>query len=163
MTKNLGLTAALAIVFALPVLSKDEGFNGKWMIDKQASTATFDIPDQLMQQIKQKGSDMNIMTTWKEPHGGIAPLGLLGVMTTNLKISVDGQESTNEIGPFKQVSKTTQSANQLKTVYTAVVNGEHVTGNWTRTVSDDGKQMTLEIDQKSATKTNQAKLVFRRK
>jgi hypothetical protein len=147
----------------LPALPKDEGFAGKWVIDKGASTATFEIPDQLTEQIRTKGSDLTILATWREPHDGLAPLGLLGIMTTNLKLNLDGQDVTNDIGPFKQVSKTTQNGNQLITDYTAVVNGEQVTGRWTRTLAEDGKQMTLDIDQKSGSKSNQAKLVFHRK
>jgi hypothetical protein len=148
---------------AAPVLPKDSGFNGRWLIDKKASTATFEIPDNLMQQIKTKGSDLMIQTTWREPQGGMAPLPLLGVMTTDLKLNLNGQDESNDIGPFKHVSKTTQNGNQMMTDYTAVVNGDTVTGHWTRTLSDDGKQMTLEINQKSGSQTNQGKLVFNRK
>ena len=147
----------------MPAVPKDEGFAGKWVIDKGASTASFEIPDQLTQQIRNKGSELTILTTWREPQDGLAPLGLLGIMTTNLKLSLDGQDATNDIGPFKQVSKTTQNGNQLVTDYTAVVNGEQVTGRWTRTLAADGKQMTLDIDQKSGSKSNQAKLVFLRR
>jgi hypothetical protein len=157
------LTFVLSALIALPVLAKDDGFNGKWVIDKNASTANFEIPGQLTQQIKTKGSDLMILTTWREPTNGIAPLGLLGVMTTNLKLNLNGQDATNNIGPFKQVSKTSHSANQMVTDYTAVVNDDQVTGHWTRTLSGDGRQMTLEIDQKSGSQNNQAKLVFHRK
>jgi hypothetical protein len=160
---RLFLLFALTALFALPVLPKDDGVSGKWVIDKNASTASFEIPDQLMQQIKKKGSDLAILTTWREPNNGMAPLGLLGIMTTNLKLNLNGQDETNEIGPFKQVSKTTQTGNQLITDYTAVVNGEQVTGHWVRTLSEDGRDMTLEIAQKSRSQNNQAKLVFHKK
>src|ERR1035441_5732385 len=157
------LTFVLSALIALPVLAKDDGFNGKWVIDKNASTANFEIPGQLTQQIKTKGSDLMILTTWREPMSGIAPLGLLGVMTTNLKLNLNGRDATNNIGPFKQVSKTSHNANQMVTDYTAVINNDQVTGHWTRTLSGDGRQMTLEIDQKSGSQNNQAKLVFHRK
>ncbi len=162
-SKRFVLISGLATLFALPVLPKDNGFNGKWMIDKSASTASFDIPDNLMQQIKEKGSDISILSTWREPGNGIAPLPLLGVMTTNLNLKLSNEDAINEIGPFKQASRTTRNGNQLITEYTALVNGENVTGKWVRTLSADGKQMTLEITQQSGSKNNQGKLVFNRK
>lgn len=163
MSKRFLLIPAVAVLFALPALPKDDGFTGKWILDKPASTASFDIPDNLMQQIKKKGSELTIQTTWREPANGITPMPLLGIMVTDLRLSVDGQDVTNEIGPFKQASRTTMRANTMVTDYTALVNGEQVTGQWTRTLSDDGKDMTLAIDQKSGSKSNQGKLVFHRK
>ncbi len=152
-----------AALMALPALPKNDGFNGKWMIDKSASTADFEIPDNLMQQIKTKGSDMSIQNTWKEPKNGIAPLPLLGIMTTNFTLNLDGKDQINEIGPFKQASKTTRSGNTLVTDYTALVNDENVTGHWVRSLSEDGKQMTLELTQTSGAKNSKGKLVFRKK
>jgi hypothetical protein len=164
-SKRLLLIVSLAALFALPALPKDDGFNGKWVIDKDASKASFDIPDQLTQEIKKKGSNLMILTTWREPQNGLAPLGLLGIMATNMKLNLNDQDETNEVGPFKHVSKTTQTGNQLVTDYNAASaeNAEQVSGRWTRTLSEDGRQMTLEITQKSGSKNNEAKLVFRRK
>ncbi len=165
-----GVIALLGIVsLSVGVLlakdSNDSRFKGKWVLDRGASTATFDIPDNLMQEIKSKGSDLTIVTTWREPRNGIAPLGLLGVMTTQYQIGLNGQETTNYVGPFKVVSKTTENGNQLVTDWTAAdQNGKIVTGHWTRTVSDDGRQMTLEIqEQETGGSNNSAKLVFRKK
>jgi hypothetical protein len=85
-------------------------------------------------------------------------------MTTHLTLTTDGQETTNFIGPFKQVSKTTQNGKQLVTDWQAVVNGENVKGQWTRTLSDDGKMMTLEIQESTNDgKSNSGKLTFKRK
>ena len=163
MSKRFLLILVVTVIFALPALPKNDGFNGKWMLDKNASTASFDIPDNLMQQIKAKGSTLDILTTWREPANGIAPLGLLGVMTTNLKLNLKGQEDRNQIGPFNPVFKSTQNGNQIVTDYTAFSNGQQVTGHWTRSLSGDAKQMTLEITQNTGAQNNQAKLVFQRK
>ena len=158
------LLFAFAVLFGGVLFSKDTGFNGKWVLDRGASTATFDIPDNLTQEIKPKGSDLTIITTWKEPENGMAPLGLLGIMTTEFKCGTDGQENTNIIGPFKQVSKTTANGNQLVTEWTAGdQNGKTVTGHWTRTLSDDGNQMILEVQEQDSGKSNNAHLVFRKK
>lgn len=154
--------AALLVIAAPP--DNDHPFNGKWNLDKSASTASEDIPDHVVQQIKQKGDELTIQTTWQEPQNGIAPLTLLGIMTTQLKLTTNGSESTNQIGPFKQVSKTTANGNQLVTDWTALVNGATVTGHWTRSLSDDGKGMTLDIkEQTSDGKSNEAHLVFKKK
>jgi hypothetical protein len=62
------------------------------------------------------------------------------------------------------VSKTTQSGNQLVTDWTAAdQNGKTVSGHWTRTLSDDGNQMALEVQEEESGKSNNARLVFRRK
>jgi len=162
--RRISLTIAFAILSAGVLFSRDSGYKGKWVLDRGGSTATFDIPDNLTQEFKPKGSDLTIVTTWKEPETGIAPLGLLGIMTTEFKCGMSGQESTNIIGPFKQVSKTTQNGNQLVTEWTAAdQNGNTITGHWTRTLSDDGNQMTLELQEQESGKTNNGRLIFRRK
>jgi hypothetical protein len=155
------IIAALAVA---SISAKDDGFTGKWVIDKGSSTATADIPDNLTQQIKKKGNALEIETVWREPRNGMAPLALLGIMITNLKLGLDGQDTTNQIGPFKQISKTTEDGNRMVTDWTAVVNGESIKGQWVRTLSSDGKHMTLDIQETtSGGQSNTGKLVFNRK
>lgn len=157
-------TAILGVAATCLLAAKDDVFAGKWVIDKSASTATAEIPDGLTQQVKKKGEGLAIETYWKEPRSGMAPLVLLGIMTTNLKLDLNGQESTNWIGPFQQVSKTTQKGNQLDTDWHAVVNNQHVRGHWTRTLSADGKSMTLDIQQSTDDgKSGTGKLVFKKR
>jgi len=151
-------------VLAVSILAKDDAFTGKWALDKSVSTATADIPDGLRQEIKKKGDGYMVETVWREPGNGIAPLALLGIMTTQLALGLDGKETRNQIGPFMQVSKTSQNGNQLVTEWTAVVNGETITGHWTRTLSDDRRSMTLDIQETMTDgKANSGKLVFKRK
>jgi hypothetical protein len=145
-------------------MAKDDGFTGKWVIDKQASTATADIPDGLTQQFKKKGDGYTIETTWREPRSGIAPLLLVGIMTTQFKLGTKGEEVKNQVGPFMQASKTTLNGNQLVTDWTAVVNGQAVRGQWTRTLNDAGNSMTLDIKESTDDgKSNTGKLVFNKK
>jgi hypothetical protein len=154
----------VGLLIATLAFAKDEGFEGKWMIDKGASTATCDIPDALTQRIKKKGDGYEIETVWKEPRNGIAPLVLLGVMTTNFKLGGPGKDTVNQVGPFMQNTRTTYSADQLITEWTAHVEGKPVNGKWTRTLSPDGRTMTLEIQESSADgNSGNAKLVFTRK
>jgi hypothetical protein len=163
--KHLSVTAVLlALTVSGFVFARDTGFKGKWILDKGASNATEEIPDNLVQEIKPDGSDVTIITTWREPKTGIAPIALLGIMTTKLQLRADGQEQTNYIGPFKQVSKTTQNGNQMVTEWTAVdQNGKTVSGHWTRTLSPDGQQMTLDVQEQDSGQQHTAKLVFKRK
>jgi hypothetical protein len=142
------------ITFAISVAASVGGansFDGKWVLDKKAgNTATVPPPDDLRQNIKASGGNISIDTTFKEPNNAITPLLYLGIMVTNLKLDAGGSETVNQVGPFMQTSKTTIDANKMDTEWIAKhTSGEVVTGHWTRTVSDDGKHMTLEIKESS--------------
>jgi hypothetical protein len=143
-----GLT--LLTVLALPICAKDsdQGFGGKWVLDKKSSKAP-QTPEDLRQDIRQQGSEIIIQSRFKEPANGIAPLLFLGIMTSTLRLTTDGQDAQNQIGPFQQASKTTLDGRKMETDWTAMVNGDEVKGHWTRTLSEDGKRMTLEIKESS--------------
>jgi hypothetical protein len=158
-------TCCLACVLCVAGWAKTSGFDGKWELQKDQSTATASIPDGLQEQIKQRGSEMVIQSRWHEPPNGITPLLLLGVMVSEVKLNTDGSQTTSQIGPFAAATTTKQDGdNTLKTEWQATVNGQSVTGHWVRTLSSDGKNMTLDIQQQSGDgKTGTAKLVFKRK
>lgn len=141
--------AALALSI-IPIGAKDShaGFDGKWVLDKHSSKAP-EVPDDLRQEIRIKGSDVTIQSQFKEPANGIAPLLMLGIMVSSLHLTTDGQEIQNQIGPFAQTSKTTLDGNKMETEWNAVVNGDQVQGHWTRTLADDGKRMTLHVKESS--------------
>ena len=156
----------LSLVFLIASIStvsaKDEGFSGRWMLDK--SEASDNAPANLEIRIKQDGSGVTIESTFKEPDNGIVPLLYLGVMTSKMHLSVDGGAQQNQIGPFQMASKTTLNGNQMDTEWTAAVKDDRVQGHWTHTLSDDGKHMTLEIKESSTEgQTAQATLHFVRK
>jgi hypothetical protein len=151
-------------LIAAGTYAKDGGsFEGKWVLDKGQSTATSGIPDGLEEQIKNKGSEMVIESKWKEPADGMAPMVLLGVMTTELKLKTDGSQTETRIGPFQGATTTKQDGSAMLTNWQTQANGQPVSGQWTRTLSPDGKTMTLDIKQTSDGKDGTAKLVFRRK
>ncbi len=162
----LGVAAVLTAVLILPLSAKDpkdKGFSGKWSLDKNASHGSEPLAD-LHQNIKDGGSEVTIQSAFPEPANGIAPLLYLGIMTTNLKLKTDGQEITNQIGPYMQVSKTTLDGNKMITEWHTEINGDPVQGRWVRTLSDDGKQMTLEITESSTQgQKGDATLVLHRK
>jgi hypothetical protein len=159
-----GFALILSLTLALSAKDpKEQGFSGKWSLVKDGTHSTDPLPD-LHQEVKIKGSDVTIMNRFPEPANGIAPLVFLGIMTTAIHLKTDGSEVTDQIGPFAYVSKTTLDGNTMSTDWHAVVNGDPVQGKWVRTVSDDGKQTTLQITETSTKGQNgNATLVFKRK
>ena len=152
--RKLNGALVLAVVFAastaLPLIAGDstDAFAGKWILDKKLSNAPLGLRD-LEQTIKQTGPDIKIESKFAEPGNGVVPLLYMGVMTTDLTLKADGSETQNQIGPFQQASKTTLNGNQMETDWTATVRGDPIRGHWTRTISPDGKHMTLNIKESS--------------
>ena len=148
----ISLAVAIGFIFAANANArdaKDEGFTGKWTLDKR-SPRPGDAPNNLDTRIKQDGSGLTIESTFKEPENGVVPLVYLGLMTTRMHLNTNGEEQENVIGPFTMSSKTAMNGNRMLTDWTANMKGDQVQGHWTHTLSDDGKRMTLEIKQSSA-------------
>lgn len=158
----LSLALLMASTSLVSASGKDDGFSGKWVLDKDQPSS--DAPANLETKIKQDGSGITMESTFKEPDSGVVPLVYLGIMTTRMHLSSDGGTQQNQIGPFQVASKTSINGNQMDTEWTAVVKGDQVQGHWTHTISDDGKHMTLEIKESSTQgQTAQATLHFVRK
>ncbi len=158
------LTGFAVLILACATLSAKNktGFDGKWAIEKD-SQGDEPLPLELIQNIKQKDTDVDIETTFAEPQNGVVPLLYVGIMTSRLDLSTDGSERQNQIGPFQQASKTTVDGNTMTTEWTAVIKGDNVNGKWVRTLDPDGKHMTLQINESSKGQDHQATLKFRRK
>lgn len=143
------VASVLFLAFSvLSVNAKDEGFSGRWVLDK-GSPCPDDCPNQLEERIKHDGSGVTIESTFKEPANGVVPLLYLGVMTTRLHLNTTGDDQQNQIGPFQMGSRTKLNGNQMDTDWTAMVKGDQVQGHWTHTLSNDGRHMTLEIKENS--------------
>jgi hypothetical protein len=154
----------LAVGLCYAAGARNTGFDGKWELDKAQSTATSDIPDGLEQQIKHKGPGVLIQSRWRELNNATAPMVLLGVMVSELSLKTDGTSSTTQMGPFAASATTKEDGNNMTTNWQTTVNGQAVTGHWTRTLAEDGKSMTLNIEQTSSEgKPGSAKLVFKRR
>jgi hypothetical protein len=153
-------------VLSVPIIAKDakdQGFSGKWVLDKKESHGSEQLADLLLD-IKPDGNTIVIQNRFPEPANAIAPLLYLGIMTTTLKLNTDGSETTNQIGPYTQISKTTVDGNTMTTEWHSEINGDPVQGKWIRTLSDDGKRMTLQINESSTKgQSGDATLVFHRK
>jgi hypothetical protein len=122
------------------------GFDGKWELDKKAQQPTGG-PEDLQIELKQDGPKL-----W------------VGIMTYELELTTDGTEKVNQIGPFAHNSRTTIDGNKMTTDFTASNEGGKVEGQWIRTLSEDRKQMTMQV---LATASDGRKLdqtlVFKRK
>jgi hypothetical protein len=124
-------------------------FTGKWELDKKKTQAQ-GAPEDLKLEIKENGNKLQIQSKYREPKNAIYPLLWVGIMTYNLELSTDGSPFTNHIGPFTHVSKTKIEGNRMVTDFTAHIEKGNVTGQWVRTVSDDGREMTCQINTKSS-------------
>lgn len=143
------LSTLFVMTLGTAINAKDEGsFSGKWVLDKNGGRSS-NSPVNLVSKIKQDGSRVTIESTFKEPENGVVPLLYLGIMTTQMKLSLDGDTSQNQIGPFQMASKTTMNGNTMETEWTAEVKGDQVQGHWTHTLDSDGKHMTLAIKESS--------------
>ena len=138
------------------------GFEGKWVLDR-GSTGDEVVPVNLVQNIKQHGSNYDIQSTFAEPQDGVVPLLYVGIMTTSLTLSTDGSEQQNQIGPFQHASKTAMDGTTMTTEWRAVIQGDDVTGKWIRTLDGDGRHMTMTVQESSKGQDHQATLKFRRK
>jgi hypothetical protein len=151
LVKSIVLLFAIAFVGVFSAASaKDspDGYSGKWVLDKK-SPRPGDAPNDLETKIKQDSSGLTIESTFKDPDNGVVPLLYLGVMTNRLRLNTDGQEQQTQIGPFMAVFKTTMDGSTMTTDFTAEIKGDQVQGHWVRTLSEDGKHMTLDIKESS--------------
>ena len=138
-------------------------FTGKWEIDKKKTQAA-GAPEDLKLDIKEDGTKLKIQSKYREPKSNVYPLLWVGIMTYDLELGVDGKETTNHIGPFTHVSKTTVEGNKMITDFTAQINNGNVTGQWVRTVSTDGREMTCQINTKASDgRTLNQTLFFKKK
>jgi hypothetical protein len=160
----IGLCAAFLLCTGVSGKDAESGFSGTWDFDKSQSTASSDIPNGLQQQIKHNKSEMVIKSKWMEPETGVAPLVLLGVMTSELKLKTDGRLAKKQFGPFITTSSTKQDGDIVVTNWQVNANGEPMSSEWRRTLASDGKTMMLDIQQSTRNgKNSNAKLVFRRR
>ena len=135
-------------VATLAAKDNPDSYAGKWVLDKHAPRPG-DAPNDLKTKIKQDGTELTIESTFNEPSSGVVPLLYLGIMTNKLELNTDGEEQHAQIGPFTATFKTTTDGNKMMTDWTAAINGDPVQGHWVHTLSDDGKHMTLEIQESS--------------
>jgi hypothetical protein len=139
------------------------GFEGKWVLDKNKTHAT-GAPEDLQLEMKQNGPNLTIKSKYREPKSAVYPLLWVGIMTYELDLTTDGTEKVNQIGPFAHNSRTRIEGNKMITEFVASDGPGKVDGQWIRTLSPDGKEMSLQVlaSASDGRKLDQT-LVFRRK
>lgn len=155
----------LATAIALPAAAAGlEPFEGKWRLDKKKTQAV-GAPAELETEIKANGGDgLLVKSKYAEPKNAMYPLMWVGIMAAEVPLSTDGSEKVNQIGPFTHVSKTSIDGNRMTTDWRANMENGHVEGQWIRTVSADGREMTLQIISKASDGRNMDQtLVFKRR
>lgn len=158
------LTGMLALLLPALVAKDQTGFEGKWKLDSKKSQSIGQAPDGLTEEIKMDGTQVVIRSKYMEPKNAIYPISMLGLMTNEIKLNADGSDVTNSIGPFSHTSKTTLEGNKMTTEWAAQVEQGKVTGKWVRTLSADGKQMTVEVHtEEPGGKVTDSNLLFVRK
>jgi hypothetical protein len=123
---------------------------GKWVMDKKKSVSGKFAPVDLVQEIKMNGTEIVVESKYVEPKSGVYPLFWVGLMTPRLQLASDGSEVLNQVGPFAHKSKTTVDGNKMVTEWVAVNDPGSVEGQWIRTLSEDGREMTLELKGKAS-------------
>jgi hypothetical protein len=160
--KSLILTSCFALALTLNATAADipsgttssavqtslspSSFAGKWVLDAKKSPNVANAPAHLIQEIKPDGEKLVVKSRYDQPQNGMYPIFWVGIMTDELELGTDGNETVNNIGPFDHRSKTVADGNTLKTEWKAM-NGQ-VEGEWVRKLSDDGKHMTMEVNGK---------------
>lgn len=143
------IIGAVAVSGLASAKNDPDSFSGKWVLDKHAPRPG-DAPNRLETKIKQDGTGITIESTFQEPQNGVVPLLYLGVMAEKLHLNTDGEQQQQQIGPFMTAFKSNMDGDRtLKTEWAAKINGDEVQGHWVHTLSDDGKHMTLKIEEDS--------------
>ena len=153
----------LCLSFGTAQAGTASAFAGKWELDEKKTQAT-GAPEDLKIEIKEAGPKLKIQSKYREPKSNVYPLLWVGIMTYDLELGLDGNQTTNHIGPFTHVSKTTVEGNKMVTDFTASMEKGNVTGQWVRTLSPDGREMTCQINTKASDgRTLNQTLVFKKK
>lgn len=159
MTRRVLIAAAIGLLSLNGAAAKEKSpFEGRWVLDGRPEPP---VPENLTQKIDVNGPEVKIESTWREPKNGITPLCMVGIMVT--QISLKPGESTTQVGPFPLTSKTTVEGNQMTTQWATEHQGKQIHGKWVRTVSPDGKSMTMLVKEDSTGKDVERTLKFRRR
>jgi hypothetical protein len=140
---------------ALPDLS------GEWKLVSAAGTKP---PDGFVVQMNQSSATLRVTAHWTEPENGQYGLTLVGLIAPELTFFLDGREDLNQAGPFVLHSKTRWTGARLVTSWnTSQFLGVSFEGQWVRSISADGRELTLEIHANSSQgRRSDAVLKFRK-
>jgi beta-lactamase regulating signal transducer with metallopeptidase domain len=129
----------------IPTLRTD--FSGRWELDKSQSDLPSPAPDNLVEVIDQRGSELKVTTTSKDWNTSkMIAVTLFALMVPEFSTTTDNRETVQQFGPGQIRSKTRWEDNNLVTDWTLERNGQvAVTGRWVRHLSQDGQTQTVDI------------------
>src|SRR5260370_19738309 len=124
-------------------------FSGDWRVVSATGTTP---PEEFTMQVTQSSTSLRVTAHWTEPANGEYGLTLLGLTTPEVILSTDGHEDLNQAGPFVLHTRTLWSgAARLVTNWsTSEFLGASFQGQWVRSLSPDGHEMTIEIHANSS-------------
>lgn len=122
--------------------------SGEWELVSAVGTTP---PVGFVMQTNQSSTTFRVNSHWREPEHGEYGLTLVGLLTPELTFSADGREDLNQSGPFVIHSKTRWNGARLITIWnTSEFLRVSFEGRWVRSLSADGRELTLEIYAKSS-------------
>jgi bla regulator protein blaR1 len=155
-----GATCFSAYVFSFTVRAAPEGgfahdsdtaehpdFSGRWNLDKSRSNLPSPSPEDLVETIDHRDPQLKIVTTSRD-WSAREPIAqtLFTVMIPEISTTTDNRENTAQFGPGELKSKTRWDAKNLVTEWGLERDGQReMEGTWTRSLSADGKTMTLQV------------------
>jgi len=150
-----------AILLLLFAATSPPDFHGKW---KVIGSKGANAPPAYEVIIEQAGGGLQFYADWDEPKQGQYALTLLGVVAKEMRLTTAGQQDLNQVGPFVFHSKSHWKDNRLITDWnTSTYLEQSFRGTWTRYLSPDGREMTLEIGAVSSSGARSAAtVIFRR-
>ena len=135
-------------------------FSGEWQLVSAAGTTP---PDGFVMQTNQSSRVLRVTTHWTEPENREYGLTLVGLITPELTLSMDGREDRNQAGPFVLHSRTRWNGTRLITSWhTSEFLGVTFEGQWVRSLSADGRETRLVHANSSQGRHSDAVLKFRK-
>ena len=137
-------------------------FSGDWRVVSATGTTA---PEEFRMQVTQSSTSLHVKAHWAEPKNGEYGLTLLGLTTQDVTLSTDGREDLNQAGPFVLHARTLWSGARLVTNWsTSEFSGVSFQGEWVRSLSADGHEMSIEIHANSSNgQHSEAVLKFQRR
>ena len=140
---------ALAILWTVRAQrTSHPDLTGVWELVSASGTTT---PPGFVMRATQSDGSLRVASEWTPPEDGKYGLTLIGVTVPQAAFSFNGSEDVNQAGPFVVHSNTRWEGPRLVTAWnTSEFRGTSFKGTWTRSLSEDGRTLTLQISADSS-------------
>jgi hypothetical protein len=135
-------------------------FSGTWTLDADRTEGPF-TPPAMTQVIDHKDPVFKWTTKFKEEGTPKLPVFLTGFAVPSGEVKTDAHYETTKIQAGERETRTMWNGQRLVTTWTIRTLHDPSQGKWQRSLSDDGKTQTVDLEYRSAMMgLVQAKLVF---